>query len=85
MKNKFNAVSPTIKDAEVKSASQSKELPTIRCTCGAKILILPDISAMNLAIQKHKAEHKEADEGFLVEQILETLAKEKSSKRGWVK
>ncbi|MCW4003744.1 MAG: hypothetical protein NWE95_07530 [Candidatus Bathyarchaeota archaeon] len=77
MKNKFNAVSPTIRDTKVKAAPQSKEPLTIRCTCGAKILIVPDIAAMNLAIQKHKAEHKEADEGFLVQQILETLAKRK--------
>lgn len=83
MKNKFNAVSPAIKETKVKATPQNKaidykEPPTIQCTCGAKILIVPDITAMNLAIKKHKAEHEGANEGFLVEQIIETIAKRKT-------
>jgi hypothetical protein len=82
VKNKFNSVSSSIRGAEVKHVRQKKprdreELPTIRCTCGAKILIVPDITAMSLAIQKHKAEHKEVDEDFLIQQLFETVAKRK--------
>jgi hypothetical protein len=38
---------------------QLKErLPTINCECGAKILLLPDLPAMNRAIKAHVAEHR---------------------------
>jgi hypothetical protein len=33
-------------------------LPTIKCECGAEILVLPDLQAMNRAIKAHVAEHK---------------------------
>lgn len=80
VKSKFSAVPSTVKEVEIKTTMPNKstnDLPTIRCTCGAKILIVPDIAAMNLAIKKHKAEHQDADEGFLAQQIIATLAKRK--------
>ena len=36
----------------------NERLPTIKCECGAKILVLPDLQAMNRAIKAHVAEHK---------------------------
>jgi hypothetical protein len=33
-------------------------LPIIRCECGAKILVLPDLKAMNSAIETHVTEHR---------------------------
>ena len=33
-------------------------LPIINCECGAEILVVPDLQAMNLAIKTHVAEHK---------------------------
>ena len=53
-------------------------MPTIRCVCGMRLLVVPDLKAMNHAIKNHLAEHKQADYGllhdsleeFLIEQIL---------------
>ena len=39
-------------------------LPIIRCTCGASILLLPDLKAMNKAIENHLAQHKELSREF---------------------
>jgi hypothetical protein len=60
-----------------------KGMPTIRCVCGLRILIVPDLKAMNRAIKNHLAEHKQADYGlvfdsleeFLTEQILLVASK----------
>jgi hypothetical protein len=35
-----------------------EHLPIIYCDCGAKILLLPDLQAMNLAIKTHVTEHQ---------------------------
>ena len=34
------------------------ELPVIECSCGAKILIVPNIKYMSTAIEAHVKEHK---------------------------
>jgi hypothetical protein len=71
----------------VKSFSSSKNrcgfMPIIRCVCGAKILLTPDIAEMNHVIEKHVREnHSVAQENkqeplppsqvkqILVQQIL---------------
>ena len=33
-------------------------MPIIKCACGTKILVVPDLKAMDLAIKNHVAEHK---------------------------
>ena len=66
-----------------KSTKYQKGMPTIRCLCGLRILIVPDLKAMNRAITNHLAEHKQADYGleidsleeFLTEQILMAASK----------
>jgi hypothetical protein len=70
-------------DGKSKSAKYQKGMPTIRCVCGLRILIIPDLKAMNRAIKNHVDEHKQADYGialdsleeFLTEQILKAAAK----------
>jgi hypothetical protein len=65
-------------DRKSKSAVYHKGMPTIRCVCGTRILIVPDLKAMNRAEKDHVAKHKKADYGsdfesleeFLTEQIL---------------
>jgi len=51
------------------------------CTCGKKILIVPDITEMALAIRAHLLEHKIITgkwltEKYLVEEILSCLSDE---------
>lgn len=36
---------------------KSAGLPIIRCSCGHKILLIPDIKAMNQAIEAHVETH----------------------------
>lgn len=57
-------------------------MPTVTCICGSEILVVPDLKAMNIAIQKHVAEHRKPDDGserilalgsleqFLIEGVL---------------
>jgi hypothetical protein len=42
--------------------SRKKGMPIIRCVCGYEILVLPDLKAMNRAIENHLAEHKKASD-----------------------
>ena len=35
----------------------AERLPTVKCECGAEILLLPDVGAMSRAIEVHVAEH----------------------------
>ena len=60
-----------------KPAKYQKGMPTIRCVCGTRILVVPDLKAMNCAIKNHVAEHKisnglvaDALDEFLTLQIL---------------
>jgi hypothetical protein len=46
----------------------------VECTCEEKILIIPDVVAMSRAVKHHLREHKDADEQFLIGQILETAS-----------
>lgn len=70
------------RSSKVKCGDKNKEIiekevkmPFIECTCGAKILVVPDVAAMNEAIKKHVAEHNDADEQFLAEQVLIAINK----------
>ena len=61
-------------------------MPIIKCTCGFKLLLLPDAEIMGQAIEKHTLEHKkkyrltdEETENLelqLVAQAFELAAKE---------
>jgi len=70
-------------DSKNKSAKYQKGMPTIRCVCGLRILVVPDLKAMKGAIKNHVAEHKQANydlefdslEEFLTEQILKVANK----------
>jgi hypothetical protein len=50
---------------EGKSADADKRLkerlPLISCGCGAEILLVPDLQAMNRAIKIHVAEHRKIE------------------------
>ena len=49
-------------------------MPIARCLCGAEILVIPDLKAMDQAIKNHVAEHEKArnsSEGILALDLLE--------------
>ena len=38
-----------------------EHLPLLKCECGAKILLVPDLKVMNHAIEVHVAEHRKKE------------------------
>jgi hypothetical protein len=56
-----------------KFGKHQKGMPTIRCVCGSKILVVPDLKAMNRAIKNHVAERKQADYGLVPDSLDEFL------------
>ena len=64
------------KDRKSKFAKYKKGMPTIRCMCGLRILIVPDLKAMNRAIKNHVAEHKKADYGLVLDSLEEFLTEQ---------
>ena len=53
-------VSKANQQTELTYRPNLKSLPTVKCACGFKILVVPDLKAMNKAIKNHLAKHKRA-------------------------
>jgi hypothetical protein len=47
-----------------------QKMPILNCTCGEKILVVPDLRAMNTAVKKHLDKHKNAGDNAVSEQTL---------------
>ena len=62
------------KMAETKNSLQKKsKMPVVKCSCGTKILVVPDLKKMDQAVKNHILEHKKITGRNLTE---ETLAQE---------
>jgi len=61
-----------------------RNMPIFSCSCGAKILIVPDLHAMNKAIKNHIRQHKlrgqPLTEETLTQEILSVLSESLQSK-----
>jgi len=72
---------PSNQNHKRKIAANKKSMPIVRCVCGSQILVVPDLKAMNFAINYHIAEHKRAGDGaegltqFLTKQVLKVASK----------
>ena len=64
------------KDHKSKPVIHKKGMPTIRCVCGLRILVVPDLEAMNRAIKNHVAEHRQADYGLVPDSLEELLTEQ---------
>ena len=67
-------------DCPTKDAAYKKHMPIARCKCGFEILVVPDLKAMNTAINKHLATHKKTKDNLaesLTEQVLIVTSKMK--------
>ena len=51
-------------------------MPFVKCTCGVKILVVPDVAAMSRAMKNHITVHKNANEQFLIGQIFKVASKQ---------
>ncbi len=64
-------MTPTTSTA--KNGKKAKtSLQVVRCECGAKILLVPDVKAMSVAIEAHLKTHKAKDDE-LTEEMLDAL------------
>ncbi len=48
------------------------KMPIYRCTCGVEILVVPDLAAMNRAIERHVGHHNRITGDRLTEETLTT-------------
>jgi hypothetical protein len=77
-------------DAHFHPTNPNGGMPLIRCLCGAKILLIPDMKAMNRALENHIDEHIKKNSKtrksyippikvrkILVEQILEKASEQR--------
>jgi hypothetical protein len=65
-------------DRQRKTTAQKNHLPIARCVCGYEILVVPDLKAMNLAINNHLTAHKKTltdSAERLTEQVLIVASK----------
>jgi hypothetical protein len=74
-----NTTAPQDPEFETRSNRQPK-MPIYRCSCGAEILIVPDLNKMIQAISNHLVEHKKItgerlSEIYLTQEILACLSK----------
>lgn len=75
-------------ETKVRKHSPERNLPTIKCECGHKILLIPDLKTMGQAIEKHALEHKNkyalteeetnALENALILQTLDLASRQKN-------
>jgi hypothetical protein len=68
--------------AALTAKKEGKALPTIICSCGAEILVIPDLEAMSEALKNHIEDHrkanpkaKEADLYAVEQALIEKLLK----------
>jgi len=52
------------------SKNKKRKMPIFTCSCGIKILIIPDMPEMNKAIKNHLIEHKKLTGSSLTEESL---------------
>jgi hypothetical protein len=67
---------------ETISRKEGEALPTIRCSCGAEILVLPDLEAMSKALKNHVEDHRrinpkspDAELSTVEQELVEKLLK----------
>ena len=78
----FEAIKIQIRNSE-NQIKKNVGMPVYYCSCGDKILIVPDLSEMNEAIKKHLIVHKKITgqrltEEIFIQGILETIAEQES-------
>jgi hypothetical protein len=49
-------------------------MPVVTCSCGERILVVPDFAEMDRAIQAHFEAHPECDEEWLTRKIIKAVA-----------
>jgi hypothetical protein len=59
---------PTVRNKKI--IEKRRKMPVFHCYCGSKILVLPDIAAMNKAIKNHLIAHEKLTGKCLAEETL---------------
>jgi hypothetical protein len=55
------------------SVTQKKNMPLLKCKCGTRILLIPDIKVMDKAIEKHLAEHRKTIKSKTNSNVIDDL------------
>ena len=65
------------RNRQSKVTVHKRRMPIVRCICGSEILVVPDLKAMNIAVDNHvTTKHKRTPDDsqrlseFLVEQVI---------------
>ncbi|MCW4018821.1 MAG: hypothetical protein NWF00_09130 [Candidatus Bathyarchaeota archaeon] len=61
----------TTADEKVSSGSS---MPTFQCSCGERILVVPDLAAMDRALKNHMRIHKGIKARFLAEEVVKAVS-----------
>jgi len=70
------------------SEKEFQKMPIFKCSCGIRILIVPDLPEMVATIKSHLIEHRKVagqqlSERLLAEEILKELSKTKDAKQNF--
>ncbi len=57
-----------------KQVSLGSNMPTFQCSCGEKILVVPDLTAMDKALRNHMRTHKGVKARFLAEEVVKAVS-----------
>jgi hypothetical protein len=69
-KSKLSSIQSANSKTARNTRNVSKRMPVFTCECGATILIVPDVRAMNRAVKEHLPQHKKATGKYLTEDAL---------------
>lgn len=60
--------------ASDENVSSGSRMPTFQCSCGEKILVVPDLAAMDRALKNHMRVHKGVTARFLAEEVVKAVS-----------
>jgi hypothetical protein len=58
---------------DIEKGKQATKMKIVTCSCGIKILVMPDLAAMNKALNNHLSRHN-CDVVFLLEEIFKAIS-----------
>ncbi len=67
---RLKSTNESINNSKCRNEEVHGKMPVFCCSCGVKILVLPDLSAMKKAIKNHIIEHKKLGGQILTEENL---------------
>ena len=73
-KNQNTKLKINLRSAKQRKQVPNQNMPVAICTCGARILVVPDVAAMDRAVKNHLSKDKNANEQYLIKQVLKVAS-----------